>query len=258
MNTERERAGEALPGGHAELRGDWHVHSQFSDDAVSTLAENIRAAHDAGLHELRLIDHVRVATRWVPEFVAAVAAERVPDGLVIHTGVEAKILDAAGTLDVPEDLVVGPGGVEAIVIADHQFPGPDGPWTPDRARAELAAGLTPSAAAEMLVEAMIGAMHRAPAAQLAHPFSILPKMGLHEDDLSDDLLARWAGEAASTGTLIEVNEKWACPGARVVLAARAAGARVVASTDSHVSTDVGRYRRVVEILDAAAEGRGSP
>ncbi len=63
-----------------ELRGDHHVHSTFSDDAESTLAENIAAASAAGLTELRLIDHVRTATEWVPDFVAAVAAEPVPDG----------------------------------------------------------------------------------------------------------------------------------------------------------------------------------
>ena len=90
-------------------------------------------------------------------------------------------------------------------------------------------------------------MERArPARQLAHPFSILPKIGLSEDDLDDDLLAEWADAAAATGTRIEVNEKWACPGPRaIVRAASGAGAVVVASTDSHVAGDVGRYDRVV-------------
>ncbi|MEP6479903.1 MAG: PHP domain-containing protein, partial [Rhodoglobus sp.] len=45
-----------------ELSGDYHVHSTFSDDASSTIAENIAAAHAAGLTELRLIDHVRRST----------------------------------------------------------------------------------------------------------------------------------------------------------------------------------------------------
>lgn len=238
---------------HPELAGDWHVHSTFSDDGTSTLEENVAAAVAAGLREIRLTEHVRVDTRWVPEFLAAVRALDVPPSLTVRTGVEAKILDAAGTLDVPADLVVGDGGVDGIVIADHRFPGPDGPWSPSRAMAALADGLPAADAVAMLVRATVAAMERAGGgAQLAHPFSILPKIGLSEDDVDDDLLREWAGAAARTGTRIEVNEKWGCPGPRAIRAARAAGAELVASTDSHVAGDVGRYDRVVTILEEAA------
>ena len=83
----------------AGLHGDHHVHSRFSDDAESTLAENVRSARVVGLSELRLVDHVRTTTAWVPEFLATVAAlsaaeERAQsaDGpqLIIRTGVESK------------------------------------------------------------------------------------------------------------------------------------------------------------------------
>ncbi|MEQ1736367.1 MAG: PHP domain-containing protein, partial [Rhodoglobus sp.] len=108
------------------LAEDYHVHSTFSDDAVSSLRENIAAAADRGLRVVRLTEHVRSSTTWVADFVAAVAAEPVPRGLTVLTGVEAKILDSTGALDVPDDL----SGIDGIVMADHQFPGPDGPWTP--------------------------------------------------------------------------------------------------------------------------------
>lgn len=238
---------------HPELTGDWHIHSTFSDDAESTLAENVAAAAARGLREIRLIDHVRTDTTWVPEFLAAVRALEVPASLRIHTGVEAKILDASGTLDIPADLTVGPEGVDGIVIADHQFPGPDGPWSPSRAAAALADGLSAADAVATLVNATIAAMERAGGdAQLAHPFSILPKIGLDERDIGDELLRDWAEAAARTGTRIEVNEKWGCPSPRAVRAARAAGATLVASTDSHRADDVGRYDRVAAILEEAA------
>jgi len=64
-------------------------------------------------------------------------------------------------------------------------------------------------------------------------------------------LRAWASAAATTGTLIEANEKWACPSPRSLRAAADAGATIVASTDSHVSTDVGRYDRVVGLLEEA-------
>lgn len=229
------------------LLGDYHVHSTFSDDAVSTLAENIAAASDAGLTHLRLIDHVRSATTWVPEFVAAVSAETIPEGLTVFTGVEAKLMDATGAVDTPPGL----SGVDAVVIADHQFPGTDGPWSPTTTREKLDAGLATDDALDLLITGLVRAMHTTENAQLAHCFSILPKVGLSEADLSDEHLRAWASAAASTGTLIEANEKWACPSPRSLRAAADAGATIVASTDSHVSTDVGRYDRVVGLLEEA-------
>lgn len=236
----------------ALLRGDFHVHSTFSDDARSTLTENIAAAHAAGLELLRLTDHVRASTTWVPEFLAAVAAESVPEGLTVLTGVEAKLLDVSGAVDAPAGLVVGAGGVGAVVIGDHQFPGTDGPWSPEATRARLAAGLSADDALDLLVTASIRAMERTPNAQLAHWFSILPKVGLSEEQLGDDRLLAWASAATATGTIVEVNEKWDCPGPAAVAALQSAGARIVASTDSHQAGDVGRYERVSAILDAAA------
>jgi putative hydrolase len=228
------------------LLGDFHVHSTFSDDAVSTIAENIAAASARGLHELRLVDHVRVSTTWVPEFLAAVAAEPVPEGLTVFTGVETKILDSSGALDVP------PGYDGAVLIADHQFPGTDGPWSPRETSERIRNGLTPEDALDLLVGALVGAMASVERGQLAHCFSILPKIGLSEAQLSDEHLATWATAAASTGTVVEINEKWACPGPRAISAARSAGVTLVASTDSHVASDVGRYDVVATLLEAVS------
>lgn len=232
---------------HAVLRGDHHVHSTFSDDAVSTLAENVAAAVAAGLDTVRLVDHVRQDTPWVPEYLAAVRALRVPEGLTVLTGVEAKILDASGTLDIP----VLPDGNDRILIADHQFPGEDGPLGPTAVRERIAAGWAADAVLDQLVEALMATMRRYPGNQLAHCFSILPKIGLSEEQLGAERLGAWAQTAAATGTLVEVNEKWSCPGPAALTALRDAGAEIVASTDSHVATDVGRYARILPLLDAA-------
>lgn len=234
------------------LRGDFHVHSTFSDDARSTLAENVAAASAAGLAELRLVDHVRASTAWVPEFVEAVSRLEVPDGLSVLTGVETKILDASGRLDLPPL----PRGIDRVLIADHQFPGADEPLGPTAVRERLADGWAEEDALDALVDALVAAMERHPGNQLAHCFSILPKIGIPEERLGVERLRAWADAAARTDTLVEVNEKWACPGPAAIAAARAAGVRLVAATDSHDASDVGRYRRVAELLDGAFAGEG--
>ncbi|WP_029258601.1 MULTISPECIES: PHP domain-containing protein [unclassified Microbacterium] len=231
---------------HALLRGDHHVHSTFSDDAVSTLAQNVEAAAAAGLTTLRLVDHVRQGTTWVPEYLAAVRALRVPDGLAVLTGVEAKILDAAGTLDIP----TLPDGIDRILIADHQFPGTAGPLGPSAVRERIAAGWATDDVLDQLIEALVATMRRYPGNQLAHCFSILPKIGLSEDDLGPERTEAWARAAAETDTLVEVNEKWGCPGVPALTALRRVGGEIVASTDSHDASEVGRYSRVIALLDA--------
>lgn len=227
---------------HSQLLGDHHVHSTFSDDAVSSVGQNIAAAAAAGLTTIRCVDHVRASTTWVPEFLAAVAAEPTL-GLVVLHGVETKLMDVTGTLDLPPGLRGVP-----VLIADHQFPGTDGPWSPTET---IARGLAPADATDLLITAYVNAMRSTENAQLAHPFSILPKIGLSESDLSDEQLRLWAETAAATNTWIEVNEKWACPAPRALRAIRQAGATLVASTDSHTAADVGRYSRVTDLLDEA-------
>ena len=95
------------------LDEDFHVHSTFSDGA-STLAENVAAARERGLRTLCLVDHVRQDTDWVPEFTAAVAPHRGRPGLRVLAGVEAKILDTCGHLDLPAQL---DDAVDLVLVA---------------------------------------------------------------------------------------------------------------------------------------------
>ena len=234
---------------HPALHGDHHVHSTFSDDAVSTLAENVAAASAAGLTTLRLVDHVRRDTTWVPEYLAAVRGLRVPEGLTVLTGVEAKLLDSSGALDIP----TLPDGIDRILIADHQFPGDDGPLSPSTVRERIDAGWSTADVLDQLVDSLIASMRRHPGNQLAHCFSILPKIGLDEAQLGAERIDAWVRAAAETGTLVEVNEKWGCPSAASLTALRAAGAQIVASTDSHDATEVGRYDRVATLLNEGGE-----
>ena len=220
---------------------DYHVHSTFSDDAVSTPAANVAAAADAGLSTLCLVDHVRADTTWVPELVVTARdlAARAP--LTVLVGVEAKILDADGTLDLPADA----DSVDHVLVADHQFPGESGPVGPSTVGAMLERGeLRAGDVVAQLVEAMVAAMHRVERPVLAHPFSLLPKMGLDKDAVNDTLLYHLAAGARAAGALVEVNEKWDCPGPRLAAALARRGVRLVAGSDSHHCDSVGSYPRV--------------
>jgi len=138
--------------------------------------------------------------------------------------VEAKILDSQGQLDVPAQLP----GVDRVLIADHQFPGEAGPVHPREVRAQLAAGQrTPEEVIDGLISATVRALGQVAAAQLAHLFSLLPKMGLAESDVPGPALAKLAQAARRAGARLEVNEKWACPSARVIRVFATAGVPLV-------------------------------
>jgi putative hydrolase len=241
------------------LGEDYHVHSTFSDDAVSTLAENVRVAADRGLRTLCLAEHVRQDTAWVPEFAAAVDEHRGQShrlaGLRVLAGVEAKIWDGSGRLDLPDAL----DGIDLVLVADHQFPADNGPVHPDEVRTAIErGGMTAAEAIERLCEATaralpVGGQAAGRGVLLAHLFSLLPKIGLDEAMVPDAVLADLAKRAAQAGALAEVNEKWCCPSPRTAAALARAGVRLVAGSDSHHCRDIGCYDRWVR--PTASAGR---
>lgn len=237
------------------LDEDHHVHSTFSDDAVSTLAQNVETARERGLRAICLTEHVRRDSAWVPEFLAAVSALRPVPGLDVRAGVEAKMLDRTGRLDLPDGLAAAGSGLDVVLIADHQFPADAGPVHPREMRDALIGGLVTAAeVVDCLVDATAGALAAADRPQLAHMFSILPKMGLDESSVADHAVAHLARRARIANARLEVNEKWSCPSARVVRAFAQAGVQLVASTDSHDCRDIGVYAAVRRIADGAFSG----
>jgi putative hydrolase len=228
---------------------DYHVHSTFSDDATATVAENLAAARARGLRTICLSDHVRDDTGWLDQYVAEV--RRAGDGADIEVlcGVEVKMLDQSGRLDLPPSVP----DLDRVLIADHQYPGPHGPEAPGAVKARIDVGMmTPEETVDGLVDATVNAIGRTAEAghrpQLAHLFSLLPKLGLDESDVDSDQLDRLARACRDGGAAVEVNEKWGCPGPAAIAAFRAAGVELVPSSDSHQAEDVGRYERVPALL----------
>jgi putative hydrolase len=236
---------------------DGHVHSTFSD-GVSSIAEDLDAAVAAGLTRLTLVDHVRGTTTWVPEMVRAVDALRDAAALTapmveIRCGVEAKVLDQTGRLDLPGAM----DGVDVILIADHRFPGPDGPLDPALvARWLRDRSVEPRSVIELLMRALIEAVRRSPLPSVvAHPLSILPKLGLEATLVPPDWLAALAARCRESGAAIEVNEKWACPSPDAVRLIHAQGVRLVAGSDAHHASAIGRW---VSVRAALAPILGAP
>lgn len=232
-----------------ELTQDNHVHSTFSDGR-GTLEDNIQAAEAHGLTLLACVDHVRRDTDWLPSFTEAIERAQKTTDLRLVSGVETKLLDAEGQLDLPADLA----GVERVYVADHQVPWMAGPIKPWEMRQWLADGIVDR---ERFLQVLIGAtaqgIRRCPGRPVvAHLFSVLPKVGLGESDVDLPTLAPLIDAVLDRDALVEVDERWQSPGIRVVRHLAEAGVPIVASSDAHQPDAIGVYPWASELRERLA------
>lgn len=227
------------------VRMDMQTHSTFSDGR-DTIADNVAAAERAGLTRLTCTDHVRRDTDYLPGYVAEIRRVRETTDVEITCGIEAKVLDTSGELDMPADL---PDGIEALYAADHQVATPAGPRKPDEVRARIEAGeLEAGEVLEWIVAATAAAVGRYDAVVICHLFSVLPKLGIDEDEVPLDLVEGLADAAAAGGAKIEIDERWSCPSARTIRPFVERGVPLLLSTDSHSSDTIGKYDYALEVL----------
>jgi putative hydrolase len=233
---------------------DWHTHSSLTDGADDP-ERMARAAADAGLVLWGLSDHVRAESTWVPEYVARVRRLDAAD-VAIRCGVEAKILDQQGHLDLP----AGVRDLDYVLVADHQFPGVAGPMHPLEVREQIqGARLSPADAVEQLVNATVESARRSPFPVIvAHLFSLLPKCGLSELDVNDAMAIQLGTSLAAVGARVEVNEKWRCPSSRVLRLLAEAGVELTAGSDAHRHQDIGAhtYLDSLDLTSAVEAGHG--
>ena len=153
---------------------------------------------------------MRADTGWVPEYVAAVRRIAAGTDVELACGIEAKLLDTTGALDLPD----GTEGVDVIYAADHQVPLAEGPTHPREVKERIESGdLAAGDVLEAIVTSTARALDRETPVVIAHFFSILPKIGLAEADAPEELIDWLAAETARTGQRIEVSERWRCPSA---------------------------------------------
>lgn len=209
----------------ADLRGDLHVHSDWTDGRVS-LEQMALSARERGLDYLCFCDHsqsLAMTGGLGPErLLAQVEAIRLLDarldGIALLAGIEVDIL-ANGRLDLPDDVLAKLDFVTASIHSG--FAQPQG----------------------QIMERLLGAMRNPHVSSIAHPSGrLLGRRDPYEVEL--ETLARVAAE---TGTLLEINGSPDRLDLTAAAARRAAalGATMVICSDAHNTGDFDNLDRAV-------------
>ena len=209
----------------ADMRGDLHAHSMWSDGKATVLEMGL-AARGRGYEYLAICDHtpnVRVVPgvnaddlRRQAEEIAAANEELAP--FRILRGVECDIL-VDGSLDLPDDVLAELDWVTASLHAGQRTPHPE------------------------ITERVAEAMKHPAVRALSHPTGRLinhrPENALDLDEMF--------GVALETGTALEVNglpDRLDLKGEHV-RRALAAGVAIVVNTDAHSTTGLGNMELAV-------------
>jgi len=228
--------------GPLSLKEDLHIHSTFSDGQGSLQEIHDRALR-RGLERICFVDHVRRETAWVPTYVRAVQDLRRRSAIELLCGVEAKLLDEDGTLDLPEEV----DACDVVVVADHRLPFEDRCLKPEEARRLLETGqVTSKRLIEGLIRATCQSLKCSKSVIVAHLFSILPKIGLSEGDVDKCLILELGKQLRAARAVVEISERWRCPGAETLDLLARCGVAIVASTDSHDLASIGRFDYVAK------------
>ena len=215
----------------AQIRGDLHVHTTWSDGRAS-VEEMAEAARDRGYEYVAICDHTR-SVHVVPgldaddlrrqgEEIAAVNERLAP--FRILRGTECDIL-ADGTLDLPDDVLAELEWVQASVHAGQRQ------------------------SRDQLTKRTLAAVHHPAVRSISHPQG---RMINRRPPNAVDLDAVFAA-CLETGTAVETNglpDRIDLSG-ELVRAAIRAGVRITCSTDAHSVAGLGNMR-----LSVATARRG--
>lgn len=232
---------------------DMHIYSTFSGGR-NTIEENVAEAAQIGLTGLAFADQARADSRWIPAYVAAVRKSSEQTTIALHCALEARILDIYGRLDLPDELT----GIDAVYVVGDQAPSPDGPMNPRSTRERIEAGeLDPQMILRWMVDGTAAALQRHEHVVIGHLFSVLPTLGLEEEDVSVDLIDSLAIAAAESDARIVVDERRRCPTVRTLRPFLRHGVPLLPATGSQSRETIGCYDYCAGVLRELREPAGS-
>lgn len=209
------------------VRTDRHIHSTFSDGRA-TVAEIAARAVELGLAAVAIVDHVRRDSGYVRALVREVHETAERTGLPMLAGVEAKVADLDGSLDLAPDAA---RAADLVVASVHRFP--------LAGRLVFPSELAPEECREIEYRLTMAALERGGFDVLGHPGGMSVRAtGAFPPRHFADII----GACAAAGVAFELNAAYH-RGLRPVLAPLLTerGCLVSMGSDAHDVSEVGAW-----------------
>lgn len=217
---------------------DLHLHSNYSD-GENSLREMIEAAISLGIEELGFTDHVWKTSDWTDQYIEELEElkKEYKSKIKIYTGVETKLIDFNGELDI--DFALYDKDIR-IVAAIHRIPKGNGEYI---RKSEINNSLELSK--KYWLQGFKSLVLNDSIDCIAHPFSLFEAMGISSKDNF------WWREVSSIINSmpfkIEYNVKYNNEVVPEWIWERHAD-KIIFGTDSHsVANLKNRYKELVEI-----------
>ncbi|MCK4306964.1 PHP domain-containing protein [candidate division WOR-3 bacterium] len=153
------------------MKEDRHIHSNFSD-GLNSPEEIVKTAISTEYEKICIVDHVREDTKWVPDFTHEILRLKKKYGskIEIFSGIEAKVINLKGDLDLPKDI----DKIDFIYSAFHRIPAEEREYLPSR---EIS--VNKSMALALWFTAMKAVLKNPIPNVIAHPGAILYDHGVY-------------------------------------------------------------------------------
>ncbi|RLC42135.1 MAG: hypothetical protein DRH44_06695 [Candidatus Coatesbacteria bacterium] len=210
------------------IRMDLHTHSKFSDgtDLPEVLVE---AGIDVCLTSIAITDHVRADSDWVWHYIDYMeeVREYYGDRIRVLSGVEAKVVDFNGTLDMPEGVE---DFVDIVLSAVHRVPKEDGGFLTDD---EIASD--GERALNLWARAVVGAIKNPSVAVIAHPGLIMKNHGI---EITEEVAEKVAKAAGGEAVAFEYNVGWGVPEGCLLNGLMRHGVSFTVGSDAHSADEL--------------------
>lgn len=222
---------------------DFHLHTSWTDGSADVRTMHA-AASQAGLRAVLFSEHARKTSGdWFGRFADEVRSLK--GGASAYVGVETKVEDFDGSLDVTEAIV---SACDLVMASVHRFPGEKG----------VVRGfedVQKSEAVDTEFRLALGILKNPRVDILAHPFGMCyRRFGVvPPDDLMRELIRAAAGSTAA----FEINPHYHPDPWRLVTWCRQAGAKVSLGSNAHAPAEAGRVTRVLSQQEAPWAGLAS-
>lgn len=219
---------------------DFHVHTNYSD-GVAPPVRMIESAAEKELKAIAITDHgpeisVGMSQSQIEPMIADVEYLKADAEIPVFVGVEANIIDHAGSLDIDDDVI---SKLDVLVAGVHHL---------------NSLGTSSEIIARDYLETVINSMRSQRMDILVHPFWYREDLSAH---LPREDLEIFAEVAAEQGIAIELNRKHRAPSKEVLSICDEKGTSFSFGTDAHAPQDVGEVGWAANMLEEVGASQDS-